>query len=177
MLKVLLCLASLVFVPILNAQATYAASARASLQVGVTGSAYTLDYGEGFEEGISIYGDLDFTRHLGLEGIYRNASIETPKDIGENHLLGGPRYHVTRGPFQPYAKALVGEGIINFQKGFNAYASSQHYFIYDFGGGVDFRASRHVNVRLIDFEYQLWPNFGPHGLTPYGFNAGAAYHF
>ncbi len=178
MLKVLVCLAGLAaLVPTLSAQATYTATRLASLQVGVEGSAYTLDYDEGYEEGLAVYADLDVTRHWGIEGLYRNASIQTPHDIGENHLLAGPRYHITHGPFQPYAKALVGEGTINFQKGYNASSYSEHYFIYVLGGGVDFRASRHINVRLIDFEYQLWPGFRDHGLTPYGYNAGVAYHF
>jgi hypothetical protein len=178
MLKILVCLAGFTaFLPALHAQATYAASRLASLQVGVMGSAYTLDYNEGFEEGLAVYGDLDVTRHWGIEGLYRNASIQTPHDIGENHLLAGPRYHLNRGLFEPYAKALVGEGTINFQKGYNATSSSQHYFIYALGGGVDLHATRHINVRLIDFEYQLWPGFSNHGLTPYGFNAGVAYRF
>jgi hypothetical protein len=178
MLKVLVCLFGFTaVVPTLQAQATYTASRLASLQVGVTGSAYTLDYDDGFEEGIAVYGDLDVTRHWGIEGLYRNASIQTPHDIGENHLLAGPRYHIDRGRFQPYAKALAGEGTINFQQGFNLTSHSEHYFIYALGGGVDYRASRHINVRLIDFEYQIWPGFRDHGLTPYGFNAGAAYRF
>ena len=178
MLKVLVCLAGFAaLLPTLNAQATYTASRLASLQVGVMGSAYTLDYNEGFEEGIGVYGDLDVTKHWGLEGVYRNASIQTPHDIGENHLLAGPRYHITRGRLQPYAKGLVGEGTINFQLGYNLTSHSEHYFIYALGGGVDFRATRHITVRPIDFEYQIWPGFRDHGLTPYGFNAGVAYHF
>ena len=178
MFKVLVCLAGFIaLAPTLHAQASYTASRRAGIQIGVTGSAYTLDYNEGYEEGISVYGDIDFTRHLGLEALYRNASIQTPHDIGENHALIGPRYHFTHGRFMPYAKGLVGEGTINFQQGFNAVSSSQTYFIYVLGGGLDFHATRHVNIRAIDFEYQLWPTFKPNGLTPYGYNVGAAYTF
>jgi hypothetical protein len=178
MFKVLACLAGLVVsAPALNAQATYTASRRASIQIGVAGSAFTLDDQDGHEEGIAVYGDLDVGRHWGLEGIYRNASIETPHDIGENHLIAGPRYHFEHGRFEPYAKGLVGLGTINFQQGYNITSYSEHYFIYVAGGGVDFRATRHVNVRLFDFEYQFWPGFAPHGLTPYGYSAGVAYHF
>ena len=54
---------------------------------------------------------------------------------------------------------------------------SQSYFIYALGGGVDYHATRHINIRLIDFEYQFWPGFKPNGLNPSGFNIGAAYVF
>jgi hypothetical protein len=180
MFKVFVCIAGLLsLAPSLLAQASYTATRLASLQVGVAGSSFTLDDGSGHEEGFAVYGDLDVTRHWGLEGIYRNASIQTPHDIGENHLLAGPRYHITHGRFQPYAKALFGLGTINIQFGHDASAAqySEHYFIYGFGGGVDFRATRHIVVRPIDFEYQLWPGFAPHGLTPYGYTAGVAYRF
>ena len=170
-----LCLAG--FLPLLHGQAAPTATRLADIQVGVAGSAYTLDYDDGYEEGLTVYGDVDFRKHLGIEALYRNASIQTPHDIGENHLLIGPRYHVDRSRFSPYAKALLGSGTINFQKGFYAGNSSQTYFIYALGGGVDLHATRHINVRLIDFEYQIWPGFAPHGLTPYGYSAGAAYHF
>jgi hypothetical protein len=165
------------FLPTVFAQAAPTAIRRAAIQVGVAGSAYTLDYGEGYEEGLTVYGDVDFTKHLGLEALYRNASIQTPHDIGENHLLIGPRYKFGLGRFAPYAKGLFGEGTINFQKGYNFSAYSESYFIYALGGGVDVHVTRHVNVRPIDFEYQIWPGFQPHGLTPYGFSVGAAYAF
>ena len=164
-------------VPSLFAQAAYTASKRANIQVGVLGSAFTLDDNTGHEEGIGIYGDIDFTKHLGVELLYRDASIKTPHDVGENHLLVGPRYVFHRGPFDPYAKAVIGRGTINYQVGYYLVASSESYLTYALGGGLDLRAARHINVRLFDFEYQRWPNFPPHGLTPYGYSAGVAYHF
>ena len=118
-----------------------------------------------------------FRTILALRRLYRNASIQTPSDLGENHVLVGPRYRFIKGRFTPYAKGLVGLGTINFQVGSYQQASSQSYFIYALGGGVDFRASRHINIRLIDYEYQLWPTFKPHGLTPTGINLGAAWVF
>jgi hypothetical protein len=163
--------------PTLSAQASYTASRKADIQVGFAGSSYTLDYGEGREKGFTVYGDYDFSRHLGVEALYRNASIITPHDIGENHFLVGPRIRFTRGRFVPYGKLLIGSGTINFQLGYNAAASKQTYLDYAFGGGVDLRATRHINVRLFDAEFQRWPGFPPHGLTPWGFSVGAAYRF
>lgn len=135
------------------------------------------DYGQTYIEGLSIYGDLDVTRHLGVEAVYQNASLRTPLDIGENAYLIGPRIRATRGRFIPYAKFLFGEGIFNYQQGYNIRASSESHFMYAFGAGVDVRATRRINVRLFDFEYQRWPGYGPHGLTPYAVSVGAAYAF
>ena len=178
MWKTVVCLlAFAALVPSLSAQKLYTAVRRMDVQAGVAGSSYTLDYGEGREEGITVFGDVDFAHHLGLEVLYRNASIQTPHDIGENHLLGGPRFRFQKGRFFPYVKVLAGSGTINFQQGYNVSAYSQTYFIVSFGGGVDYEAPRHINVRLFDFEYQEWPTFKPNGLTPTGFSVGVAYHF
>ena len=162
---------------IASAQNVAAGKREIAVQVGVAGSSYTLDYDDGREEGIAIYADLDLPRHLGIEALYRNASLQTPHDIGENHALVGPRLTIHKGRFIPYAKALVGIGTINFQQGYYQSSSSQSYLIYAFGGGLDYHLSRHLNIRALDFEYQLWPTFQPHGLTPTGFSVGAAYAF
>jgi opacity protein-like surface antigen len=179
MRKSILCfIGSLIMLPsLLHAQATAAAIRRGAIQVGVAGSSYTLDYGEGREEGITVYGDVDISRHLGAEVAYTNASIITPHDIGENNIMAGPRLHFEKGRFSPYVKAVMGRATINFQQGYNATSSSQSYFAYGLGGGVDFHLKRHINIRLIDYEYQRWPNFAPHGLTPTGLSAGVAYVF
>ena len=163
---------------ILTAQASYAATRTAKFQVGVMGSNFSLDYGEGRESGIGIYGDVDVSHHLGAEVLYRDASLVTPHDTGENHLLGGPRFHFTAARiFEPYAKVLFGLGMIDYQKGYNRVAYTENYFDMTLGGGVDVRVARHVNIRAFDVEYHRWPNFGRNGLTPYGYSAGAAYVF
>ena len=167
----------LLLLPSITAQAVPTAVRRINFQAGVAGSSYTLDYNEGREKGFTIYGDVDLGSHLGVEALYRNASIVTPHDIGENHILIGPRFHIDRGRFSPYAKALIGRGTINFQLGYNLVASSQSYIDYAFGAGLDLHVTPRINVRLIDYEYQTWPGFPPHGLTPTGLSAGVAYRF
>ena len=163
--------------PLLHAQKVYSASRRESIQVGFAGSSYSLDYGEGREKGFTIFGDIDLSHHLGAEVLYRNASIDTPGDIGENHLLAGPRGFITRGRFTPYLKGLAGLGTINFQQGTFLVDHSEHYFIFALGGGLDIRATQHIVVRAIDYEYQIWPTFKPNGLSPTGFSVGVAYKF
>lgn len=168
----------------LHAQALPAASRFGEVQVGILGSSYTLDYGDGREKGFTLFADLDLTKHLGVEASYVNASIITPHDIGESGFFVGPRYRYRFGRFVPYVKGVAGISYLKKEQGFNANgttagqsASSESYFSYALGGGLDIRATKHIVVRAIDYQYEKWPNFPPHGLTPTGFSAGLAYTF
>jgi hypothetical protein len=162
---------------VLYAQALPAASRLATVQVGLAGSMVAPDYRQGHDFGLTIYGDVDFLRYFGLEALFRDASIVTPRDIGINNYLIGPRIKLTEGRFAPYGKFLLGYGIINFQKGENQVVSSQHHRMYAYGGGLDMRATSRINVRLFDIEYQNWPGFSDSGLTPYAVSTGVAYRF
>lgn len=159
-----------------HAQAIPTASRAGALQLGAGWSVANPDYGPSKTQGISIFGDLDLTRHLGIEGDIHRASTITPTDIGVDSYLLGPRYIVRHGRFKPYAKALFGLGRFKYQ-----YDTSPHtaytYKMFAFGGGLDIRTTRHVTVRAIDFEYQRWPGYPPNGLTPIVYTFGAAYAF
>ena len=45
------------------------------------------------------------------------------------------------------------------------------------GAGIDWRVHRsRFSLRLIDVEYQIWPNFVPYGeIHPYGASAGISF--
>jgi hypothetical protein len=87
------------------------------------------------------------------------------------------RYQVAKDRFHPYAKGLFGLGTVQYQPGYNPNPTSLHFTTYAIGGGVDITAARHLNIRLIDLEYQFMPSFSPHGLTPFAGTIGAAYRF
>jgi hypothetical protein len=160
-----------------HAQAVPTASRAGTIQIGLGGTFVSPDYGSKYAKGLSIYGDFDFTHHLGVEGDIHFASLITPTDIGENSYLIGPRYRYSRNRFTAYGKALFGIGQFQFQQGTYGSGSSATYGVYAFGGGLDVRATHHINVRAIDFEYQKWPGFAPNGLTPYATTIGVAYAF
>jgi len=106
-------------------------------------------------------------------------NIITPTDVSENTYLIGPRYRFHYRRFTPYAKALFGLGRFGFQ-GPGQYAQKSSSFTYgvlSFGGGVDLRATKRLNVRAFDFEYQDWPGFANSGLSPIVITAGVAYSF
>ncbi len=159
----------------LHAQALPAATRAGQIQVGVGGTFAAPDYGQRYAKGISVYGDLDFGR-LGVEADAHLASIFTPTDIGENSYLIGPRYSYRRNRLRVYGKALFGLGQFEYQYDYRPHYH-ENYFVYAFGGGLDIRATRRINIRAIDFEAQRWPGYAPSGLTPYVTTIGVAYAF
>ncbi|GAC1417402.1 MAG: hypothetical protein NVSMB62_08030 [Acidobacteriaceae bacterium] len=159
-------------------QALPTASAPTSLQVGAGYSIASPDYGQKTIQGGTVFADYDFGLHFGVEADAHFINLKTPTHIAENSYLIGPRFILPfKGRFNLYGKALAGYG--NFrvlentgnQKRFDGF-----YFAYSLGGGLDYRASHHIVVRLIDVEDQKWPSYGTNGLTPIIYTFGVAYH-
>lgn len=160
-----------------HAQAVPTASRSGSLQIGGGFTYARPDYG-GPIRGLSIYGDYDFTKHFGIEGDIHFVNLWTPEDIGETSYLIGPRYRRHYGRFTPYAKGMLGFGQFMYQYPSRYPAAATYtYKIYSLGGGLDLRATKHLNVRAFDFEFQGWPGYPPDGLTPIVMTVGAAYSF
>ena len=158
------------------AQAVATASRAGTAQLGAAVSLASPDYGQRYIKGISVFGDLDFGEHLGIEGDAHLVSYSTPTDIGQSTFLLGPRYSFHRKRLDPYGKVLFGLGQFDYQYD-NIPHYHENYLVYGLGGGLDIRASRHIVIRAIDFEAQRWPGYGVNGLTPYVTSFGAAYAF
>jgi len=122
--------------------------------------------------GPSIYTTFDWKTHLGAEFSFHNTTGTQDSTVYERTYEIGPRVFVLRGPFEPYAKAMYGRGVYNFSHNIANVA----YNIYTFGGGIDLRVRRSINVRA-DYEYQSWPGFPLGTLHPSVFTFGVAYHF
>ncbi|WP_433965241.1 outer membrane beta-barrel protein [Tunturiibacter gelidiferens] len=157
-----------------HAQAVPTASRSGAIQIGVAGTFVNPDYTQPYLKGISIYGNYDIGQHLGVEGDI-HFSVITPDDISENSYLIGPRYKWHYKRFEPYAKILFGIGRFGFQSGTYPVPASFTYFQFAPGGGLDIRATRHINVRAFDVEFQKWPTFPPNGLSPIAYTIGVAY--
>jgi len=67
----------------------------------------------------------------------------------------GARYHFNVGRFQPYVKGLAGFGDFNFP--YNL--ATGRFLVATAGGGIDYKLSRKIEIRAVDWEYQNWPNF------------------
>jgi hypothetical protein len=139
-----------------------------TISAGATASGYYLQYGERKMLGISGFIDADKRRHLGFEGEARWLVFRQTDNVHATTYSIGPRYYMTIGRFQPYAKGLVGLGEFNFPYN-DAHGS---YLVLAPGGGIDYRLNRRIRLRFADFEYQYWPQFVYNPMTSYGISSG-----
>src|SRR5580700_804315 len=86
----------LLFASIGHSQAMPTAVSHGALQAGVGWSYAEPDYGQKAIQGVTVFGDFDFTPHLGAEAEFHYISLETPTDLGENSVLVGPRLVLPR---------------------------------------------------------------------------------
>jgi opacity protein-like surface antigen len=150
--------------PVLTGPGTYVGAG-----AGVT--AFQADYGQRVLGGGVVWADVNFTWQLGAEGEARYLRLHTDEDVTEKMYLGGVRYTFRPQRLRPYAKFLIGAGEISLpfhyaQGTFLAYAP---------GAGVDFHVNDHLIWRVVDFEYQTWPDFTYGNLKPYGVSMGLIY--
>jgi len=164
----------------LHAQATAAATRGGIAQVG---AAYTVsnedEYPGRYLQGMTLYGTFDLNSHIGVEGDVHLVSLfKSYYDYKETSYDGGLRYVLHYRKFHPYGKALVGIGHATAPNPNQIVGGSTPgtYFLWALGAGLDYSISDKINARA-DFEYQRWPSFPPHGLTPPLFNVGVAYRF
>lgn len=157
----------------LKAQAIYAGKGPGTyITVGATASGYESDYGKTLLGGATIYADANLYRRIGVEAEGRFLRYRSPNDLRETMYLVGPKISSNARSIRPYGKFLVGRGEFNFP--FN-YATGS-YFVMAPGAGLDWRVghSRWM-VRVVDFEYQLWPQFSYGALHPYGASSGISF--
>lgn len=139
---------------------------------GATGSGYEVQYGQQKLLGVSAIVDVDTTRRFGVEAEARWLLFHQTDDLRATTWLAGPRYHFTRGNLQFYGKGLAGVAQLTFPYNY-AHGS---YLAISPGGGLDYRLSRRISLRLVDVEYQYWPQFTFGSLSSYGLSTGVRCH-
>ena len=157
---------------VLSAQALATATAPgAYISVGGTGALFESGYGQRVLSGTSVFVDINPRRQIGVEAEGRWLRHDRLANTTESTYLVGLRTQVQRGSFSPYVKTLVGLGYYTYP-----YNSARgRYFVIAPGAGVDFDLSERFKVRLIDFEYQQWPQFTYGTIHPYGLSFGFSY--
>jgi hypothetical protein len=141
------------------------------IQVGGTGSIFQADYGQRHLGGESIFIDANLYRRIGVEAEGRVLNLNEDEDVHETTYLAGPRYSILPGRIRPYAKFLIGRG----QFGFPFHYAQGSYFVIAPGAGVDWQVGRsRLTIRLVDIEFQKWPQFSFGPLQPYGVSSGIA---
>jgi hypothetical protein len=137
-----------------------------NLTVGATVSGDFLEYGSRKMLGIAAIADLDTKRRIGIEGEAHWLMFHQTANVHTTTYLIGPRYHMTYGRFQPYVKGLI--GLFNYPYNLG----TDDDFVVAPGGGLDFRVTHRLRIRVADFEYQIWPGFHYGTLTSYGLSTG-----
>ena len=138
------------------------------ISVGATATGYALQYGDRKMLGVAAIADVDTDRRIGVEGEAQWLIFHQTANVHTTTYLIGPRYHLTLGRFQPYAKGLIGFGQFNYPY----HLGQDTGLVIAPGGGIDLRISRRVRLRLADFEYQIWPQFHYGALSSYGVSSG-----
>jgi hypothetical protein len=140
--------------------------------VGGEISAFQADYGHRVLGGGVLFADVNPTWRIGFEGEARYLRFNSFEDVTESNYLAGPRVMIKPGPWRPYVKLLVGAGKITLP----FHYATGTFLAFAPGGGMDYLVNDRVTVRVIDVEYQLWPDFSSYGeLRPYGVSAGISF--
>jgi len=142
-----------------------------SIRVGGGVSAYHLDYGQRWLGGAHGWVDVNPTWRIGIEGEARRLRYNQDLNTHATTYLVGPRISLLPTPIEPYVKVLAGSGRFSFPYNY----ARGNYLVVAAGGGVDLHLGDRVQVRLIDVEYQRWPQFTFGSMAPYGISAGVSY--
>ena len=146
----------------------------ASITAGGGVSHYNIDYGQNALNGVEVYVDLNVTTHVGVEGEGRWLFLNQQANVHESTMLVGPRISFNShliGNLTPYVKVLVGDAKFNFPYNY----ATGSYFVLAPGAGIDLPVSQRFSIRLLDVEYQSWPQFTYGSLHPLGVSFGISY--
>lgn len=144
----------------------------AYLSAGGGFSEYQLNYGKHVVGGVNTYIDFNFTQRYGIEAEGRWLFTNQQANVHASTKLIGPRVTVYQSHgVSAYAKVLVGSGHFNFPYNY----AVGNYFVVAPGAGVDITLRHRLTLRVIDVEYQDWPQFTFGALHPYGASVGLSY--
>ena len=158
-------------VPSSHAQAVHTADRNTRIQAGLGVMYLSPDYGDHNIAGFSGWADYDFSKWVGVEIGAHLGEFSTPDDITENTYFVGPRLTYHHRKFTGYGKLMVGRGTITN----TLFNLSSSYNFYSYGGGVEYKVNRRINIRAVDVDVQKWGDFEPHTLSPMAITVGVSY--
>jgi opacity protein-like surface antigen len=144
----------------------------AYVAVGGELSAFQADYGQRVIYGGVLFADVNPTWRIGFEAEARYLRFNTFENVTETNYFAGPRVMLWPGPLRPYVKFLVGAGKITLP----VHYAEGTFLAYAPGAGVDYILNDRWTIRVVDLEYQIWPDFTYGQLHPYGISTGISFH-
>jgi hypothetical protein len=136
-----------------------------------------------FMDGLSVYGgyNLYVRPHtgFGLEGTWRTLLDRDGGSRKEDSFLASGRYIFRIYRFAPFIKGGGGFGHFSASSADRPNTTPGQdgfHLVGAVGAGFDVRLTRHVYLRPLEWEQQVW-SFSPHLLGPHSYNFGAAYRF
>lgn len=156
------------------AQAIESAETRTlSISAGGTASVFHPGHDGNALVGAGTVVDVHFSHWFQIEAEGRWLYWNQYYGQHQSNYLIGPRIPVKQfGKAELFGKALIGVGKETFPYGYG-YGS---FTAFAFGGTLDYRMSRRITLRAVDFEYQYWPNWlNSQSLSPYGVSVGVGY--
>jgi hypothetical protein len=161
-----------------QAQARATADRSFGLAAYAGGSYARTDYGSN-DKGYIVGADLNTIFHHFQPALDARYTSVTGTTANQSSFAGGLKLQRKFGPFRPYGDMEVGFGTIGFvDPGRNPDGSwyrRDNSVITAFGGGVDVRVARWIDVKA-DAQYQLWKlGHDQHYLTPFITSIGVVY--
>jgi hypothetical protein len=153
----------------LFAQATATANGPGTeVTLGGGYSVFHIPYGQRDLGGAQGWMDAGLYWPVGVEAEARRLRQNQDLNTHADTYLIGPRYVFRPRALKPYVKVLAGLGEFNFPYNY-AHGS---YFVVAGGGGVDLRIRDRIYFRVLDVEYQKWPQFTFGPMSSFGISSG-----
>ena len=160
-------------VPALGRTSTAGASAtkRLDLDLGLTAFYVRPDFGQSVN--VDVGGFVALTgKYFGVE-VDAADTVRSGNGIHEPYIVAGPRVQYRTRHFTVLAKAQAGAG--HFSGAPGQFNNKQTLIVENYGAAVEFKISRHLKLRAIDANYQIWPTFAPNNLSPLHIGSGIAF--
>jgi hypothetical protein len=121
---------------------------------------------------IGIKADFEgYTQGSGLKNQLANLGYAGQVNGNVFTYMFGPQIKKHSGKIQPFGQALFGAAhsnayasIYNAVNGITSASSNNNAFAMEFGGGLDFALTQHIQIRPVEVDY-LYTRFGVNGTT------------
>jgi opacity protein-like surface antigen len=123
---------------------------------------------------LGVKADFDgYTQGSGLKSRLTNAGFPVSGNLNGNVFtyMFGPQFKKHSGKLQPFGEALFGAAhsnayvnIYDTIHGITSGSSNNNAFAMEFGGGLDFALTKHIQARPVEVDY-LYTRFGINGTS------------